>query len=133
MNCIIHCEKGRYHREAEPTCDFTIVIIPLLHLRLSSSKVGADKTDAGRVEQQADGHTPFIARGPAHSSFDSINSHVPGKGIKCPSAVIHFLCKRVISDSDMSCSYLMKGACWGRMKTNRHTPTSCSEASSTYL
>lgn len=28
---------------------------------------------------------------------------------------------------------LMKGACWGRMKTNRQTPTSCSEASSTYL
>lgn len=28
---------------------------------------------------------------------------------------------------------LMKGACWGLMKTNRHTPTSCSEASSTYL
>lgn len=28
---------------------------------------------------------------------------------------------------------LMKGACCGRMKTNRQTPTSCSEASSTYL
>lgn len=27
----------------------------------------------------------------------------------------------------------MKGACCGRMKTNRQTPTSCSEASSTYL
>lgn len=29
--------------------------------------------------------------------------------------------------------YLMNAACWGRMKTKRQTPTSCSEASSTYL
>lgn len=28
---------------------------------------------------------------------------------------------------------LMKGACCGLMKTNKHTPTSCSDASSTYL
>lgn len=27
----------------------------------------------------------------------------------------------------------MKGACCGRINTNRHTPTSCSEASRTYL
>lgn len=29
--------------------------------------------------------------------------------------------------------YLMNAACWGRMKMKRQTPTSCSEASSTYL
>lgn len=78
-----------YHGEAEPTCDLIIVIIPLLHLGLSSSKVRADKADAGGVEQQANGHTPFIARGPTHSSFYSINSNIPGKSIECPSVPIN--------------------------------------------
>lgn len=89
MNIKINYDKSYYHREAEPTCDLIIIIIPLLHLGLSCSKVRADKADAGSVEQQTDGHTPFIACGPAHSSFYSINCNIPGKGIECPSVTIH--------------------------------------------
>lgn len=74
-------KKGEYHGEAESASDLTVVIVPLLHLRLTSSKVRADKADASRVEQQSNGHTSFIACGPTHSSFYSINSDIPGKGI----------------------------------------------------
>ena len=39
--------------------------------------MGAEEADAGGVEQQADGHTPFIASGSAHSGFDRIHGDVP--------------------------------------------------------
>lgn len=131
-NFQTHYDKSLYHGEAEPTCDLTVVVVPLLHLGLSCSKVGADEADAGRVEQQADGHTPFIARGPAHSRFYCVDCNIPGKGIECSSVSIQE-CKAALYGWRVSSPYLMKGACWGRIKTNRHTPTSCSEASSTYL
>lgn len=39
--------------------------------------MGADEADARGVEQQADGHASFIARGAAHPGFYSIHSNVP--------------------------------------------------------
>lgn len=68
-----------YHGEGESACDLAVVVIPLLDLWLAGCKVGADEADAGGMEEQADGHTSFVACGPAHASLDSINSNVPGK------------------------------------------------------
>lgn len=121
--------QGYYHREAESARDLIIVVVSFLDLWLASSKVGADEADAGGVEQQTDGYTSFIACSPAHSSLYSIYSNIPGKHTFVTITVLTSL----VSNENVYSSYLMKGACCGRMKTNRHTPTSCSEASSTYL
>lgn len=90
LKCI--CQfNGYYHGEAESACDLTVVIVPFLDLWLTSSKVGADKADASGVEQQANGHTSFIASSPTHSSFYSIDSNIPGKGIEWQSVSIHVI------------------------------------------
>lgn len=132
FTCWCH---SSYHGEGESACNLAVVVIPLLDLWLASSKVGADEADAGSVEQQADGHTSFIACSSAHSGFYSINSNIPWKCIEWQSVTIPVIYSivRKASNENVYSSYLMKGACCGRMKTNRHTPTSCSEASSTYL
>ena len=72
-----------YHGKAESARDLTVVVIPLLDLWLASSEVGADKADAGGVEQEADGNTTFIACGSAHSSLYSVYGHIPGTQITC--------------------------------------------------
>lgn len=70
-----------YHGEAESACDLIIVIVPLLDLRLTGSKVGADEADASGVEKQANGHTSFIACSSTHSRFYSIDSNIPEKAL----------------------------------------------------
>lgn len=77
-NNVIHC-RVYYHGEAESACDLIVVIVPLLDLRLTGSKVGADEADASGVEKQANGHTSFIACGSTHSRFYSIDSNIPEK------------------------------------------------------
>ncbi len=81
-----------YHGEAESACDLIVVVVPFLDLWLASRKMGADEADTGGVEQQADGHAAFIACSPAHSSFYSIYSNIPGKHIEWQGYICYRTC-----------------------------------------
>lgn len=45
--------------------------------RFSRGEMRAHEADAGGVEEQADGHAPFVARGAAHARFHRVHRHVP--------------------------------------------------------
>lgn len=84
-----------HHGEAESARDLVVVVVPLLDLRLAGREVRADETDAGGVEEEADGHASFVASGPTHSSFDSVNSDI-SEGNKTKGQGLFFLATPVL-------------------------------------
>lgn len=66
-----------HRREGELVCDLPVVFIPLLHLRLPSRQVAADKAEAGAVELEADAHSALIPSLSAHACLHGVDGHVP--------------------------------------------------------
>ena len=76
-----NCEKNElitttHHGERHFLHYLVKVVVPLGHLRLPRCEMRADETERRAVQEEANGHAPFVTGCPAHTRLGRINSHV---------------------------------------------------------
>ena len=62
--------------EGDLLADVSVVLVTLHDLGLVSCEVRANKAEAGGVEEEPDGHAPFVPRLPGHPGLDAGHGHI---------------------------------------------------------